>query len=346
VDSRGRIYLSDPAKNKVYQFDRGGKQLLSYGRLDEQKSGAYDPLTLMGPAKLATWTDRQGQDRLLISERGGPNRVSEWSDDGKLLREFQTLQTKANDGYAVDPEHPERVYVAGQDNWLVGFKANYETGTWTVEAVWPHVGDDPKSPGIDHPRFVRLNGQEYIACGRSYNVYRREGDRWLLSSAIISTKDRSAYAWHDANGDGKVQDEEYANTPLRLPGALMHYHGAQWNDDLTMVVTDQAGPSAWGLSPTGFDSHKNPIFKSWQKVLTDPVFVARAAGTANAVHGGNELDDKYSSDWAMVDGTAAEGYIVAARGGPGFNANEGAQMKVARYVPDGKQGQSKDRTAR
>ena len=34
-----------------------GKVLLTYGRLDVQKPETYDPLTLMSPGKLATWTD-------------------------------------------------------------------------------------------------------------------------------------------------------------------------------------------------------------------------------------------------------------------------------------------------
>ena len=48
--------------------------------------------------------------------------------DGKLLREFLSLQTKANDSYAVDPEHPEQVYVGGQDGWLTRFRVDYGKG--------------------------------------------------------------------------------------------------------------------------------------------------------------------------------------------------------------------------
>ena len=40
MDSHDRIYLSDAGANKVYQFDRSGKKLLTYGRLDAQKPGA------------------------------------------------------------------------------------------------------------------------------------------------------------------------------------------------------------------------------------------------------------------------------------------------------------------
>ncbi|HEY3323478.1 MAG TPA: hypothetical protein VGP72_23695 [Planctomycetota bacterium] len=341
VDSHGRVYLSDTAANKVYQFDRTGKQLLSYGRLDAQKPGAYDPQTLMAPGKLATWTTAEGEDRLIIVEHAGPNRASEWSADGKLLREFTSLQTKANDGYAVDPEHPEQIYIGGQEGWLTRFRVDFAKGTWTVDAVWPNVGNDPKAPHFDHPQLIRANGNCYLACGRSNNVYRLAGDRWLFSAAIIrekSGKEMKHYAWHDANSDGIVQEEEYRNTPLEMPGWLLRYHGNQWLDDLSLVALNQGGRDVWRLAPASFDAHGNPVFTAWQKLLTDSVFVARAEGKADAIHGGNELAESYSSDWAMVDGSMKDGFYVVARGGHSFSANEGAQIKVTRYVPDGNGG--------
>ena len=336
VDSHGRVYLSDASANKVYQFDRAGTKTLTYGRLDAQKSGAYDPLTLIAPGKLAMWTTPEGEDRLIIVERAGPNRASEWSADGKLLRECTSLQTKANDGYAVDPDHPDQVYIAGQEGWLTRFRIDRDKGAWIVDAVWPAVGTDPKSPGLDHPQFIRANGNVYLACGRSNNVYRLAGDRWLLSAAIIREKQGNGwryYTWSDGNGDGVVQEAEYRNRPLEMPGALIRYHGNQWMDDLSLVALNQGGRDVWRLAPTSYDAHGNPIFSVWQKLFTDPVFVARAEGKANAITGANELDDRYSSDWAMVDGTMKDGFYVVARGGHSFSANEGAQIKVSRYVP-------------
>jgi hypothetical protein len=341
VDSTGRLYLSDSKANKVFQLTPQGVVLRSYGRLEAQNPGTYDPLTLIEPGKLATWVDSDGNDRLLIVEMGGPNRVSEWSADGKLLREFQSLQTKANDGYAVDPERPEHVYIAGHRGWLTRFKVEYATGKWTVNAVWPHVGDDPKAPHLDHPQCLVVNGRKYLACGRSNNIYRQAGDRWLLSAAIIREQkgnESVAYSWHDANGDGAVQEAEYRTRSLATPGWLYRYHGNQWLADLSLVALNQGGPDVWRLAPAGFDAHGNPIFDKWERLFTDPVFTARATGTATALFGGNEMADKYHSDWAMVDGSMADGFFVTARGGPSFSANEGGQVKHARYVPDGKGG--------
>ena len=107
ADSHGRIYLSDSVANHVYQFDAQGKWLRTYGRLNAQAEGHYDPQSFMAPEKLACWTDAQGRDRLLVVEMAGPNRLSEWSGDtGELMRQWVVPQTRANDGYAVDPEHP------------------------------------------------------------------------------------------------------------------------------------------------------------------------------------------------------------------------------------------------
>jgi len=341
VDRQQRIYLSEPAANKVHQFDRSGRLLRSYGRLASQQPGSHDRLTLMKPGKLAVWTDAEGNDRLLVVEHAGPNRVSEWSGDGRLLREFVGLQTHANSGHAVDPEHPEQVYLAGHDGWLTRFVVDYDNGAWTVDAVWPQVGTDPKAPRFDHPQFIRVGGRCYLACGRSNNVYRLAGDRWLLSAAIVRQRrgnDWECFTWHDANGNGTVEEEEYRDRPLEMPGWLLRYHGNQWLDDLSLVALNQAGPDVWRLAPEGFDAHGNPIFKSWRKLLTDPIFEARAAGKADAIYGGNELDVKFGSDWAMADGSMADGFYVYARGGRSFSANEGAQGKISRYVPDGKGG--------
>jgi hypothetical protein len=339
VDSRGRVYLSDTKANKVYQLDAAGKALRSYGKLAAQKPGSYDPDTFMSPAKLATWVDAEGNDRLLVVENGGPNRVSEWSADGVRLRDFLNLQTHANDGYAVDPEHPDHVYIPGHEGWLTRFKVDYTKGTWSVEAVWPEVGTDQRSPGVKKPVFVRANGNAYLACGRSYNVYRLAGDRWLLSAALIQVrgegKTPTTYsAWNDTNGNGRIDDDDEVR-PIDSPPGVFTYHGQNWLGDLSMLAIGVGSRDVWRIAPSGYDPHGNPIFKEWKKTITDPVFEARLAGKADAIHGGNEMADRYTSDWSQVDGSVADGFFVQARGGKNFSANEGAQHTISRYISDG-----------
>jgi hypothetical protein len=337
VDKSNRYYLSDTEANKVYQLDVGGKILRTFGRLGVQKPGSYDQETLMAPGKLATWTDSKGQDRLIIVEYAGPNRVSEWrADDGKLLREFPSYQTKANNGYAVDPADPSLIYMPGHRNWLTRFRVDYKTREWKVDAVWPDV-EAGQHKGLDKPDAIRAGKTLYLASARNLSVYRLSaaGDRWLKSAGEIS-KEKEHFLWNDANGNGEVDDDELR--PMTLPGRVITYHGQKWLPDFSYVAMAQEGRDLWRLAPAGFDSHGNPVFKEWQKVLTDPVFEARAGGTADAIHGGNELADKFSSDWMMADGSMKDGFYIQARGGRNFTANFGAQHKITRYVPDGKGG--------
>ncbi len=339
VDAHGRFYLSDSAANKVFQLDQSGKVTRTFGHLSVQKPGAYDRETFMAPHKLATWTTAQGEDRLLVVEDAGPNRVSEWSADGKFVRDFMSLQTKANDGYAADPENPSHVYLPGQRGWLTRFKVDYTSGVWAVDAVWPFIEDKAHVPDLDRVRLVRRNGQIYLCGRRSFNVYRLENERCVLSAAILQERkdNKITHAlWHDANGNGRVDDGE--SEPTQLPGGLLIYHGQNWMDDLSFLALNQGGRDLWRLAPANFDAQGNPVFKTWQKVLSDPVFEARAANKADAVHGGNELAENFSSDWMGADGSLADGFWVQARGGRNFSANEGAQHKISRYVPDGKGG--------
>jgi hypothetical protein len=348
VDGHGAFYLSDPAANHVYRLNMAGNIVGKFGVGDRQKPGSYDRDTMMSPSKLAAWTDLAGQDRVLVVEQGGPNRVGEWSPEGKLIREFLSYQTRANHGYAVNQEHPDELYIQGQQHSLLRFHVDVANRDWRVDAVWPldpvpnqgfgQVGDASEAH-LDHPKLIRIGGREYLACARGYVVYRHDGDRWILSAAFLHRHagDEDTYsAWHDANGNGRIDPGEIA--PLGMPKEdvnLFRYQGEQFLDDLSLVSPAQGGRSVYRLAPAGFDRHGNPIFRRWEKLLTDPFLEARAHGKPDALHGGNELADTFSSDWAEADGSMADGFYVTSRGGKDFSANNGAQDKISRYVPDG-----------
>ena len=278
LDSQGRVYLSDSAANKVYQFDQTGKRLRTFGRLAAQEPGKYDPRSFMAPEKLACWTDADGHDRLLVVEMAGPNRLSEWSADGELLREWLTPQTQANGGYAVDPRHPSLVYMIGQRGWLDRFRVDYATGQWHIDAVWPNFGVGRLADRLEHPKLIYHGDTPYLAFAKNTAVYRLAGNRWLASAAILSEKKDNKtvrYFWHDANGDGEIQDAEYKNAPAEIPPGTLRYHGEMWMDGLALVAIGQETRDVWRLPPTSFDEHGSPVFTKWERLLTDPIFTAR-----------------------------------------------------------------------
>ncbi len=344
VDSHGRIYLADAKANKVHQFAANGKPLRTFGKLAEQRPGSYDPESFMSPEKLSCWRDAEGHDRLVIVERHGLDRVSEWdADQGKLLREWLSGQTFANAGYAVDPRQPEQLYLQGHGGWLIRFHVDYQTGAWHTEAVWPDVCTGRFFDNhFGFPRMVYHGDTRFLAWSRGDFLYRESGDRWLPSAAILAEgqgKDRKQFLWNDANGDGQVQDSEYQSRLTTQPVGNRRYWGDSWMDDLSLVAIEQGAADVWRLAPESFDAHGNPVYPvdGWKKLLTDPVLAARKQGTATATFGGNEIGDQFSSAWAMVAGSMKDGFYVNARG-PDLGANFGAQQKLSRYVPDGKGG--------
>ena len=236
----------------------------------------------MSPGKLATWTDPQGMDRLLIVENEGPNRVSEWSSEGRLLREFLTLQTQSGNGYAIDPENPRHAYVPGHGGWLVRFRIDYESKVWTTDAIWP-LPTTGEAWHLSKPVFVRVNQRAYLAGGamtsqqtlpdgrhsRAYSIYRLDGERWLRSAAIIARFAADRYdnnpetlLWHDSNGNGEVDGREL--TATSMPRGILKGHGQNWGDDLSFLALNMNGHDVW--------RHTRQLRCSWKSDL-------QAAGT-------------------------------------------------------------------
>ena len=341
VDSHQNIYLSDSAANKVYMFGPDGRRQLIYGRLSAQIPGSYDPMSLIAPERLASWKDQNGRDRLIIVEMGGSNRVTEWSDQRALLREWLPAQTMANFGYAVDPRHPELIYMLGQGGWLVRYRVDYTSGAWAVDAVWPNVPVAPLDVRAEYPKVIYHGQTQYLAFARNYSIYRLQGKDWLPSAALINVKQSDGkvhyFIWHDSNGDGKIEPEEYLSNPTQPPAGALRYWGETWLDDLSLVAIQENSADIWRLPVKEFDQSGNPVYdpNGWTKLLTDPVFSGKQQSKVDAIHGANEIATNFNSPWGKIDGSMEQGFYVDARGGPDISANYGAQQKLSRYVPDG-----------
>jgi hypothetical protein len=344
VDSHGRVYVCDAAANQVYRLNADGTVAKTFGRSAAQRPGSYDPQTFISPRRLATWTDPDGHDRLIVLEYEGPGRIAEWTPDGTLIRTWQTLQADGNNGYAIDPQHPDAIYIKGIGDWLTRFTVDYATGAWTVNAVWPSITAGMKNGwaphGIGYPRIAYYQGRRFLTFGRGYAVYRFDGDALRAATAIIRVPQKAGslyYLWRDRDGDGAVQEAEYLDQPMTVPRGVFNYWGDNWQDDLSLIAIGSGTRDLWRLAPQGLDAHGNPIFGAWEKLLTDPVMAAKADGTADLIHGGNEYATVFDSAWRSVVGTPETGFFVDARGG-NLSANFGVEQKISRYVPDGKGG--------
>lgn len=362
-DSRGNLYVLDTDASQVYQLGPAGQLLRKLATGAKQTPGRYDDHVFMSPVRLATWTDAAGKDRVLVVERSGPGRISEWDSEGKLLRSWFLIQN-ANFGYFNDSEHPEHIYVAANfplsGSGLIRYKADYATGNWTVDAVWPDIcrwGYDFPG-GTMYGQIFNRNGNKYLTFpytaglqAQSTMIYKQEGANWRPCAGAVredtGTKDKNQrpvineFWWTDANGDGKLQPGEYKPNPIQFPSHS--YWGDTFSEEMSLLVMD-ADRRGWQELPvTGFDKLGNPLYKpdGWRPICRDTVYEARAAGKADALHGGNEVANELS-DWARIAGSRDRGYWVADPSGPanpGGADNAGSrysQVKLSYYAPDGK----------
>lgn len=112
------VYVSDTVSNLVAQLSgTTGNKLRNLGSsqlvpVPLPVSGTYISGTMMGPRNVAVWSRPDG-DHILVLETLGPARIGQWDSAGKLEREWTTPQSKANYGWALDPDSPNHASTQG-----------------------------------------------------------------------------------------------------------------------------------------------------------------------------------------------------------------------------------------
>ena len=350
-NEEGEFFVSSMDGNQVYKLNVGGTITRLIGSAVPVKPGTYNRLGFLSPGKLACWRDGGGKERLIVVERAGAGRISEWSMEGTLLREWIAGVVFANSGYAIDPEDPAHVYLATGGSGLLRFYLNYRDASWSLDGVWPEacgVGNHFPGGG-SFPRLLRVGGRKYLAFARNvgsdfgFIIYRQEGDNWLPSACLFPDRNKKGgwRAWHDASGTAHLDEGSAFSFPSQP-----RYWGEKWLDDMSLVVIEQGGRSIWRLSPARFDSRGNPVYEStkWTRLLTDSVMEKRFRREPDPLHGGSETSDSFISAWDSVDGSMAQGFYVNSYGGPvcssgvDSSGRYGSETKITFYAPDAKGG--------
>lgn len=234
------LYVSDATSNIVAKIDgESGKRLLNFGEhqqvpVPEPQSGTYDAGRLMGPTSIAVWagagtTGSDTADHVLVLETLGPARLGEWNSNGKLVRSWMTPQTKANDGWAIDPDNPDDVYVMQQGGaapaggvWPKGaqylnrFKVDTVSGRFETDAVFPNMSNtigppDPNGHDGGNPNIYHANGDKFLAFQKGMGVYKfhpgihGEENALLLPSAGIVAENTCIPNSNPVHGGGKCE---------------------------------------------------------------------------------------------------------------------------------------------
>ena len=247
LDARNHIYVGDqaPAEQCVKVFARDGRSLRRIGECGGRNEGLFNPAAMSRPAGLAIDTLNQ----LWVAEEDPQvKRVSVWTTEGKLVRDFIGPPGYGGGG-SVDPADDSRAFYNGME---------FEIGDWPqsdkLKAVHFRQGAHPDLPlplAYKDLNELVYHGTPQIAARRNGTLYLVSDGGWAVSAAIIVRveKDKSApqailgqldllrktwkelhpeyvaglprgknqhqgvFLWQDVNGDGKATPEEVSLHP-------------------------------------------------------------------------------------------------------------------------------------
>lgn len=220
-DASGRFYVSDAAPGEmcVKVFSPDGRLVGRIARRGGRREGAYDPEAMDSPAGLAV--DAKGL--VWVTERSeSPRRVSVWTQEGRLVREFVGGAHYGGGGSVVG----DRGYYNGQR-----YRLSRAPRQGELEAVLFRPDAHPGFPfdlrkGLSLHQAVAFGGRRYLLAddgwARAFTLVAEEvGDRAVLRAAWGGARAltngvgnaKGAFIWRDANGDGAFQPEELRLLP-------------------------------------------------------------------------------------------------------------------------------------
>ncbi len=264
VDAQGRFHITDRGSaHQVKIFSAAGDPLGVIGRPGAPSVGPYDPLHMNNPNGLAV--DSQG--RVWVAECDNyPRRVSVWTEAGELVRAFYG-PTQYGGGGVLDPVDPTRFYYKGMEfklDWKAGsdslLRVFHRPDPLLAAHYGPYSPDTPCYPSTqkgrryftscythtptngDNVAFVwRDDGSSVrlaaaLGAAHAWSVLRGQAfrDRWPEGTKPEAHHPRpgesAAFAWHDANHDGRPQPGEVRFVKASCRGVTVM-------NDLSVVVS-------------------------------------------------------------------------------------------------------------
>lgn len=234
-DKAGQLYVFDGGKGRqvVRMYDKDGKFVKAIGTPGGFVAGAWDP-TKLGQVT-AIDIDAKGQ-LWCVETQYHPKRVTVWNPDGSFRKELLG-NTPYGGGGSLDPRDKTRLF-----HGPLEFEINWETGKSRLKNM-TYLGSAPPGqvPVYANDRTYLVNRADLhtVECGA---VYRYESGRAIPAAAVgkaaafepLKRPDLTAkfgtkaltdhrFIWTDRNGDGEVQFEEVALTPLGTFHSLSNF---------------------------------------------------------------------------------------------------------------------------
>ncbi len=311
VDAGGNFFITDRGNShQVKVFSSAGKPIGSIGKPGPPAVGPYDPLHMNNPNGVAL--DTQG--RVWVAECDNyPRRVSVWTAEGECVHAFYG-PTEYGGGGVLDPQDRTRFFYKGMEfslNWKTGsdtLKRVFHRPDPLLAAHYgPYSPDTPLYPAAQRGRryftsgythtptngddvaFIWLDGGKQVrlvaalGSAHAWSVLRDpefcrywpEGTK--PEEARSRPDETAAFAWTDANCDGRPQ-----------PGEVQFAKASCWGvtvmNDLSIVVSRFNAQNA--RFPADFDDEGMPHY-----ALTTPESLGIAGGDSPSTGGNQSLTE-------------------------------------------------------
>jgi len=269
----GAFYVTDRGSQQIIVFAKDGAFLRAIGTPGGRpQPGTWDPNGLLNPAGL----DIDAHGRLWVAEENmWPKRVSVWTADGQLVKDFLGPTTYGGMGAMVDAEDKTRVFGNGCE-----YRLDYAKNQTTVIAnVLPNnlVGDLCKYQGREY--FLERLGGLYLRKGDAFIPVARFGRTQVRSMANVGlpltapagATEWFSYLWCDLNDDGIAEPNEVTTTLIPLESGGW---GGYWLDEQFSLYSGTNGYGAQSVSKIplkGWTAGGAPLWDlaQWRHITDD-----------------------------------------------------------------------------
>ncbi len=206
-DSQSLWITDQGASQQVKQFDLAGKQLTVFGKPGGMPpEGRIDHDSFSKPRGIACGTD----GNIYVTEDSALRRISRWSPDGKLLREWfgplgpqKTCWPNRNDFSEIYYQH-----------WgtIIQCDVDLKKKTW-LPVAWYRM-DVPN--GVQPCVWERAGRKYLFAETGRIHLYDKRADRWQTAVEFSFGDETQRMIWSDLNLDGKPGDGELTPNGVAL----------------------------------------------------------------------------------------------------------------------------------
>ncbi|MBE7500464.1 MAG: hypothetical protein HS113_09205 [Verrucomicrobiales bacterium] len=231
LTTTGDLLVYEAANEQILRFTTEGRRLGVFGQVGGRRDGRYDRTAQESFLKVSALARAPGGGFLVAEPWTAPRRAAWFNADGQLVREWYGGHVWAP-WIAVDPEDTRTLFMPSSWDSIMRLELDYARKTWRVRSVHHLSGMADEFCGAHDNallyRAFRHEGKLYLGrCQWPWTVLRVDDasdqlvpvlavhpqmrHNWEQKPVLVregAADGDKAFAWTDANGDGRPQPNE------------------------------------------------------------------------------------------------------------------------------------------